>query len=193
MASYRDFKRKIQRNEGGFQKLRNDRGNYNSLGRLVGTNYGVSAKVFEEIIGRPPSEADMRRITQKQAHTIFKARFWDVIKADQINSQKVADVFADHAINANPKTATKIVQRTLNDYFGYSLRIDGTVGEKTLNAINSTNELMLFRAIAQERIKAYNRYRDCIHFCSVWHGRVKYLAKVHNVDYTVKVPKKKEF
>uniref|UniRef100_UPI001F2088F0 glycosyl hydrolase 108 family protein n=1 Tax=Tenacibaculum piscium TaxID=1458515 RepID=UPI001F2088F0 len=62
MANYQTFQKKIQRAEGGYQILKTDSGNYNSLKQLVGTNFGVSAKVYERNIGRPPSIADMKNI-----------------------------------------------------------------------------------------------------------------------------------
>lgn len=194
MASYNIFKRKIQRAEGGYQNLVNDSGNYNSLKQRVGTNFGVSAKVYERVIGRPPTITDMKSITQAEAHQIFKRQFWDAIKADSINSQALAETFADHAINASPKASTKIMQKVLNTVFGKWLVIDGVVGSKTLSAINSVDSIALFNAFSNSRIEYYNRLRDCVHFCKVWHNRVHELAKDHNVDISkpvTKVSKKK--
>ncbi|MBE7648329.1 glycoside hydrolase family 108 protein [Tenacibaculum finnmarkense] len=182
MANYPTFQKKIQRAEGGYQKLKTDSGNYNSLKQLVGTNFGVSAKVYERNIGRPPSIADMKNITQQIAHTIFKNQFWDSINADKITSQAIAETFADHAINASPKRATIIMQRTLNNAFNKKLLIDGIAGAKTITAINSVDAKELFNAYSQARKSYYSSLRDCKHFCNVWHRRVDELATDHNIS-----------
>ena len=49
----------VLRLEGGYQNNPADKGNYNSLGDLVGTKYGISAPVLEQWIGRPPTKMDM--------------------------------------------------------------------------------------------------------------------------------------
>lgn len=194
MASYKTFQQKIQRAEGGFQMLVADKGNYNSLGELVGTNFGISARVYERIIGSPPTVNDMKNITLAESHKIFKTRFWDSIKADFINSQAVAETFADHAINASPRAATKIMQRVLNNQFSKSLVIDGVIGSKTIAAINSVDSKLLFNGFSKGRIGYYNSLNDCVHFCDAWHGRVNELAKDHKIDISkpVQVSKKKK-
>lgn len=193
MASYEIFKRKIQRAEGGFQMLVEDKGNYNSEEELVGTNFGISAKVYQKIIGRPPTIEDMKNITLAESHSIFKRLFWDKINADNINSQAVAETFADHAINASPFYSTRIMQRVLNNTFGKSLIIDGVSGNKTISAINSVDPVQLFNAFSKGRKNYYNSLRDCEHFCTAWHGRVEELAKDHKIDIAkpIQVSKKK--
>lgn len=182
MASYNSFKTKIQRNEGGYQKLKNDSGNYNSQRELVGTNYGVSAKFYETVLKRPPTEFDMRNLTQEKAHQLFKKYFWDKMQGDNIKSQMVADMLIDHGINSYPSTATKIIQRLLNKCFDFALVPDGKLGVKTLTAINSVDEKKLFIGLANERIKAYNSYRDCSSFCPIWHERVFYIARYYGIN-----------
>lgn len=187
MANYDLFKKNIELAEGGYQKLPNDTGNYNSEEVLVGTKFGVSAVVYQKIIGRPPTEEDMKNITLAEAHSIFKHLYWDAIKADFINSQAIAETFADHAINAGTYAATRIMQKVLNKTFAKSLIIDGKVGERTINAINSVNATKLFQAYSQERKIFYNGLNDCKHFCPIWHNRVDHLADNHNVDISKKV------
>lgn len=77
----------------------------------MGTNYGVSAKFYETVLKRPPTEFDMRNITQEKAHKLFKEYFWDKMQGDNIKSQVVADMLIDHGINSYPSTATKIISR----------------------------------------------------------------------------------
>ena len=72
MASFNLFIPILQKIEGGYQNLAGDDGNYNSLGIRVGTNFGISARFYEDIIGRPPTVADMKAITKDKAKVLYK-------------------------------------------------------------------------------------------------------------------------
>lgn len=182
MARYEYFKASLEEAEGGYQKLEKDKGNYNSLKELVGTNHGISAKFYEKVIGQPPTEQDMRSITKLEAHILFKNEFWDKVRADEIKSQAVAEVIADHAINANPRVTAKIVQRVLNKYFDKNLVVDGVIGAKSLQAINSVNQTKLFQKIAQERLAYYKRLSDFQYFGKSWTNRVVALGRKFGVE-----------
>ncbi|CAM1355839.1 glycoside hydrolase family 108 protein [Tenacibaculum halocynthiae] len=182
MARYEYFKASLDQAEGEYQKLEKDKGNYNSLKQLVGTNHGISARFYEKVIGQPPTEQDMRSITKLEAHVLFKNEFWDKVRADEIESQAVAEVIADHAINANPRVTAKIVQRVLNRYFGKSLTVDGAIGFKSIEAINSVNETKLFERIAQERLAYYKRLSDFQYFGKSWTGRVVALGRKFGIE-----------
>ncbi len=155
MADFEKFKNSILEAEGGYQADPDDPGNYNSRGELVGTNHGISARFYERILGYPPSVSDMRAITKEKALQLFRQYFWEPLLADQIRSQAVAETLVDHGINAGKRTAVKLMQRVLNDYFLFDLDIDGIMGSKTLNAINSSPEKQLFDAYNQARIDYY--------------------------------------
>lgn len=137
--------------EGGYQNLVEDSGNYNSLGQRVGTNYGIAAKTYEQWIGRPPSVADMKAITKNEALAIMKAWYWDKVSGDKIHNQSIAEMIADHAVNAGVSRAGKMVQQVLNSEFGYALVVDGKIGPQTLQGINTVSpsflhtELKIFR------------------------------------------------
>jgi len=187
MASYELFKHSLERAEGGYQNLINDKGNYNSKKERVGTNYGVSARFYERVIGRPPSVEDMKAITQFDAHILFKNEFWDTVRADEIQSQAVAEMIADHAINANPRVITKIVQRALNKYFGKQLVVDGVVGVHTLNAINSVDAKKMFFKVGQERLEYYQNLEDYKYFAKSWDSRVFALGRKFGIEIKKKV------
>ncbi len=181
MASYALFKPSLESAEGGYQNLKNDKGNYNSKGERVGTNFGISARFYERVIGRPPSIEDMKAITQFDAHILFKNEFWDKVKADEIQSQAVAEMIADHAINANPRVTAKIVQHTLNKYFGKQLVVDGVIGSKTLAEINAVDREKLFLRIGQERLAYYQNLDDYKYFAKSWESRVFALGRKFGV------------
>ena len=137
MANFYTYLPLLQQVEGRFQKIAADPGNYNSRGELVGTNYGISARFYEGVIGRPPSEADMRAITKSQAERMFRDYFWDAQKADQIRNQAMANTIIDHHVNAGD--GARQAQKVLNDHFGYNMAEDNQIGPQTLSALNSVD------------------------------------------------------
>lgn len=149
MANYSDAVKKVLRLEGGYQANPNDRGNYNSLGRLVGTNKGISAPVYESWIKRPPTVADMRAIDDITARTIYKVRYWDKIKGDNIHNQAVAEIFFDAAVNHGSTTAAKIMQEVLG------VTPDGIVGAQTLASLNASNSKVIYEGFKRAREDFY--------------------------------------
>lgn len=172
MAIYLSYLPLLRQVEGGFQKLPDDRGNYNSRGELAGTNHGVSARFYETILGYPPSEADMRAITKGQAKEIFKVYFWDANLASQIKNQAVANTIIDHEINAG--NGVLLTQRVLNNHFGFSLAEDDRMGPKTLAAINSVPYTALVEKINDEREAYYRKLASP--FLKVWLNRLQKFA-----------------
>jgi len=174
MAQFNLFIPLVHLAEGGFQKFPSDTGNYNSLGQLVGTNKGISAPVYEAYIGYPPSEANMRSITTAIANAIYKRNYWDKLKADSIKTQEVANVIVDHGVNAGTGRAAKIAQKVLNNSFGKNLAVDGAIGNITIAAINSVNQVKLQSAIVIAREQYYrslaNSYPE---FIQGWLNRLK--------------------
>jgi len=146
--------------EKGYQNNSNDSGNYRSDGVRVGTNRGISAKVYESWIGRLPSVADMKAITADIARAIYKAWYWDKLKADSINDQNVANIIVDMAVNSGPGAAGKLLQKTLNKYFQKKLTVDGAIGNLTIQATNSVNGQSLFDKIKEERKQFYLDLND---------------------------------
>lgn len=138
----------IADHEGGYQANPADRGNYNSLGELVGTNWGISAPVYESWLGRPPRVSDMQNMSKYTAKAIFRARFWDAIQGDQINSQAVANIFFDGAVN-HGTTGIKLMQEVLG------VAQDGKVGPITLSAINAADPGKVYTDYRQARRNFY--------------------------------------
>lgn len=155
MASFSLYVPLLTAVEGGYQNLAKDTGNYNSLGQLVGTNYGIAATTYEALIGRPPSIADMKAITKSQALQIMKIGYWDKLNASLINNQSIAEIIVDHAVNAGPGRAGKMIQTVLNSQFGYKLIVDGIVGKKSIEVINSVNASQLHQALKEYRKNHY--------------------------------------
>ncbi|AUS04392.1 glycoside hydrolase family 108 protein [Pseudotamlana carrageenivorans] len=178
MANYNQAIPFILKHEGGFQKHPNDKGNYNSLGQLVGTNYGISAPVLERWKGYPPSESDMRNLSLTESKEIYKQYFWRPIWGDAILDQDVANIVFDHSVNAGTGNGARLVQRTLNK-LGHSLTVDGAIGSKTIAALNATDPHFFFYAFKEARVSYYNKIsggRNSV-FLNGWLNRVSHFEK----------------
>lgn len=161
MAKFNLYQENILESEGGYQNNATDwRGNTNSQGELVGTNRGISAPQYEDRIKRPPTIQDMKNITKSEALKIYEKIYWNkLVKAPQIHSQAIAETLVDMVINAKSKGG-KIMQKTLNDSFGFHLTEDNIIGSKTIKAINSVSEKKLFEAYTNARNSYYENVKN---------------------------------
>lgn len=177
MASFDKSYQRVRLSEGGYQKHPNDRGNTNSLGQLVGTNWGINAQVYEKWINKPPSELDMRNMLRSTALKIYKSKYWDRIKGDLINNQFVADILFDGHVN-HGYTGIKMMQSVLG------VPEDGIIGRITLDAINNANAQEIYTQYKNKRIKFYrylakNREGQNV-FLKGW---LKRINKFNDYDY----------
>ena len=85
------------------------------------------------------SDADVR-------NRVLKPAFWDRWKAENIQSQKVANILVDWVWGSG-KHGIVIPQRLLG------VNPDGVVGNKTLSAVNFADPDQLFDAIYNARVK----------------------------------------
>ncbi len=119
--------------EGGFQISSKDKGNYNSAGDLVGTNFGISAPVYEKYIGKPPSVSDMKNITEGEARKIYKKSYITPVTKN-LGIPPESDVFGqvvDMVVNHGYGNTVPIVQRAIGN-----IKVDGKSGAGTRKAIS---------------------------------------------------------
>jgi len=169
MANFQAALALVLKAEGGYQNDARDSGNRNSRGELVGTNYGISAPVYEAWIGRPPTIADMRNMTRAAAGEIYRDRYWNRVRGDDINDQPIANLIFDGTVNHGVSRGVKMVQKVLN------IRQDGVFGTQTLAAVNAAIPAALYNAIKTERIRFYRQIakNDNAAFLQGWLNRME--------------------
>jgi lysozyme family protein len=94
------------------------------------TNLGVTKRVWEEWIGRPATEADMRSLTPAMVAPLYKKRYWDAIRGDDLPSG-VDLCVVDCAVNAGPGRAARFLQQAVG------VTADGQIGPKTIAAVTA--------------------------------------------------------
>lgn len=110
----------VLRHEGGFVNHPSDPGGM--------TNLGCTKAVWEEWVGHPVDEKAMRALTPRDVAPLYKARYWDRVRADELPSGLDYAVF-DAAINSGPVRAIKWLQACVG------VRVDGLLGPATMQAV----------------------------------------------------------
>lgn len=92
------------------------------------TNLGCTKRVWEEHCGHEVDEKAMRALTPADVSPIYKTKYWDKIKGDDLPAGVDYAVF-DAAINSGPGRAAKWLQTAVG------VVPDGGIGPKTLAAV----------------------------------------------------------
>jgi lysozyme family protein len=94
---------------------------------------------------------DLKLITADDAvNRVMKPHFWDKWQGDNIKNQSIANICVDWAWGSGTRTSIKAVQRILG------VTADGICGQKTLSALNSANQRLLFYRIKASRIAFFD-------------------------------------
>lgn len=109
--------------EGGYSNNANDKGG--------ATNYGITKDLALKC------GYNVANITKEQAKEIYYKKYYLKNKLDKVHSNKIALSILDWNINSGV-WAIKKAQLTLNN-LGYMIRIDGIIGQKTIDGLNSVD------------------------------------------------------
>ena len=141
MAEFGKYAPLLRQLEGGFVDDPDDAG---------GATYaGVTLKVFRSYYGGDRTVEDLKGISNIEWCNIMKTGYWDRLQADRIESQGVAEMLADWAVNSGVRPAVKGVQGLLG------VRQDGIVGDMTIAAMNGEDPQRLFYDIKAARKQYY--------------------------------------
>lgn len=157
----------ILKHEGGFVNHPNDPGGM--------TNLGCTKAVWEEYCGHPVTERVMRSLTPTDVAPLYKRKYWDKVKADELPSGVDYCVF-DAAINSGPGRSIKFLQGVVG------VDQDGDIGPKTLAAVKAFD--------AKQFISDYSKRRlsfliDLKHWSTFGKGWTKRVNEVEATSLTM--------
>lgn len=147
--------------EGGFANIPGDKGG--------ATNKGITIATYRSVFGSERTVEDLKTITDIEWLHIFNTLFWNKWKADEIESQSIANLLVDWTWTSGIY-GIKIPQRILE------VSIDGIVGTKTIAAINSyPDQKELFDKLWKEREDFFHRIavKQQKKFLAGWLNRLK--------------------
>ena len=159
--------KRVLKHEGGYVNDPLDSG-----GR---TNLGVTQKVWEEWLGHPVSEADMRALTPEKVAPMYKMKYWNPSYCEKLPKGLDYVVF-DFAVNAGTGRSVKTLQTAIG------VVADGVIGPRTMGAINSANAKDLIAKFSDARTDFYQgivaRRPDQARFIRGWLNRVEDARKL---------------
>ncbi|SAK74121.1 glycoside hydrolase family 108 protein [Caballeronia ptereochthonis] len=161
----------ILKHEGGYVNNANDKGGP--------TNHGIAWNAWQayaqEDLGIEPTLENLKNLTSDQAEKIYLKRYWEPKGFCKFTDMRVALMIYDWTITSGG--AAKQIQNFLNDNHGAGIKVDGGMGESTVDALNKIddqdtllNEIADLRRQYYTNITVKNQYQ--IVFLKGWLNRV---------------------
>ena len=149
----------LLKHEGGFVNDSRDNGGM--------TNLGVTIRVWEEWVGHPVSEKEMRNLTPLMVAPLYKRKYWDACHADELVSGVDYVVF-DCAVNSGVGRAIKIFQNCVG------ATPDGGYGSITSALVKkeSSNPARLIELFCAKRLEFLSQLKSFPVFGKGWSRRV---------------------
>jgi len=155
--NFDDALKAILKHEGGFVNHPKDPGGM--------TNLGVTKKVWEAWVGHAVDEKAMRALTPEVVGPMYKKKYWDAVKADDLPAGLDYLMF-DFAINAGPNRAIKTMQKAIGT------NPDGAIGPKTMAALKAADPTDLIAKFSIEKELFYKALPTFATFGKGWLRRV---------------------
>lgn len=134
------------------------------------TNLGVTKRVWEEWVGHEVDEKTMRNLTPEIVGPMYKVKYWDKIKGDELPTGVDYVVF-DAAVNSGPGRAAKWLQACVG------VEPDGGIGPKTLAAVDAFDANQLIEDYAKRRLSFLMDLKTWDTFGKGWGRRVAEVQK----------------
>jgi len=146
--------------EGGFVNHPRDPGGM--------TNLGVTRNVWRDWVNRDVDEAEMRSLTPELVTSLYKTRYWDAVKADDM-PRGVDYALFDSAVNMGPSRAAKMLQAALE------VKTDGVIGRATIAAATAADPVELLEAFSLGKEAFYQSLPTFATFGKGWLNRVAHV------------------
>jgi lysozyme family protein len=138
--NFRDCLDLVLKSEGGYIDHPKDPG-----GR---TNLGVTQRVWEEWIGHPATEKDMRELTPAIVAPMYEMRYWRTSYCEKLPRGLDLLIFS-MAVNAGAGRSVKLLQDAIG------VLPDGVIGPNTMAKINEANVETLIDKFSEARTAYY--------------------------------------
>ncbi len=141
MAEFTDAFEEVIRNEGGyvFHNVPGDRGGdtYAGISRRYHPSWSGWHYVDANEMGSPALSDEVRKF--------YREHFWNRLRGDHIQDQRIAETLFDFSVNAGLRTAVRLAQKILG------ATPDGLLGPITIKLLNEypANEFLYRYAMAK--------------------------------------------
>jgi lysozyme family protein len=117
------------------------------------TNRGITRAVLASWRGQAVNKQDVRALTKAEAADIYRARYWNAARCDQLPGGLDLAVF-DCAVNQGPARAARFLQQAAQ------VKADGKIGPQTLAAVAEAEPETLLAEFMARRMNAYGLLRQ---------------------------------
>ena len=148
----------VLKSEGGYVDHPSDPG-----GR---TNLGVTQAVWEEWVGHPVSEKDMKALTPEKVAPMYEMKYWRTSYCEKLPQGLNLLVFS-MAVNSGSGRAVKLLQRCLG------LVEDGIIGARTMAKIQESKVADLIERYSATRKEFYEGLKLFPVFGKGWVARTE--------------------
>lgn len=156
-SSYDDALRRLLAHEGGYSNHPDDPGGP--------TNFGITIFDCRKYLKRDATADDVRAMTQSEAKAIYRAKYWDALRCNDLPAGLDYAVF-DYGVNSGISRSAKVLQRTL------SVADDGVIGPVTVAAAMRCDVRLTVMKICDERLAFLRSLRTWPVFGKGWGRRV---------------------
>jgi lysozyme family protein len=129
------------------------------------TNFGITIYDYRRYVKPGATAADVKAMTVDQAKRIYRARYWDAQRCDELPAGVDYAVF-DYGVNSGIGRSKKVLQRVLG------VKADGVIGPETMRVALAADPKTVVNAICDERLAFLKRLRTWPVFGRGWERRV---------------------
>jgi lysozyme family protein len=158
MSNWDDAFRLMLKSEGGFVNYPQDPGGM--------TNLGVTKSTWENWIGRQSDEAEMRNLTPAKVEPLYKKKYWDAVRADELPNGGISYLVFDFAVNAGVGRSIKTLQTAVG------VASDGWFGPTTMAAVEALDPHELIERFSKAKEDFYRSLPTFEVFGKGWMNRV---------------------
>lgn len=149
----------LLKHEGGFSDHAADPGGK--------TRFGIT----EAVARKAGYRGDMRELPLDLAKRIYKDRYWDAVRAEELPEAVRYAVF-DAAVNSGPRQAILWLQRAAG------VKDDGIIGPQTLAAVHAADPERLLRRFLSQRLRFMTNLPNWGSFSRGWARRIADLMEM---------------
>lgn len=163
-TTYDEALRRLLLHEGGYTNHPSDPGGP--------TNFGITIYDYRKYVKPNAIAADVKAMTLDEAKTIYRAKYWDAQRCDDLPAGVDYAIF-DYGVNSGIGRSGKVLRRCLNLADNTSV-----VSDAVIAAANVANAKVLAAAICDERLRFLQSLRTWDVFGKGWGRRVAEVREV---------------
>jgi lysozyme family protein len=156
-STYGEALARVLTHEGGYTNNPSDPGGP--------TNYGITIHDYRQYVKPDAGAADVRAMTIEEAKAIYRSRYWNAMRCDELPAGVDYCVF-DYAVNSGTGRAPKVLQRVLG------APVTGRMDDATVKLAAAHQAKTLIAAICDERLNFLQNLKTWPVFGKGWARRV---------------------